>query len=321
MLFNSYSNSTNNNKKKSQILFNKKNYNGNFSYNSPFSKSMTNNNLASSSTKTNNYINYTFADKNKKFKFLHKVNSSKNNQKIFLMPKRNNKTQGLTIINNFAKTVKNCSSLSNLNIFKENEINCNIRKNPMYSLNKDSNKNINYNNIYVNEDLYNKNSISRISGNKSMKNVDSFIQSKFETNYFLELYRDRAKENEELNNLVNENIQRYHKIKVNSVLNSSIPIKKKINILKEAKSSIEKIKKNKINSSSSFRGFLDESNQSKFNNYSTEKSKYYNDISSYNYKDYYDNNFAKKRPMIIKYMPKPKLSVPKFININNIAIS
>jgi hypothetical protein len=319
MLFNSYSNSSNNNKKKSQILFNKKNVYRDFSYNNPFSKSLKSHNLASSTTKINNYINYTFSDKNNKYKYFHKVRSTKNNQKILLMQKKYNKTQGLKIINNFPKTVKNNSSWSNFKYFKENDNNYNM-KNPMNFMNKDS-KIKNNNNIYINEEFHSRNNISKISGNKSIKNLDSFIQSKIEANDFLEIYKDRYKENEALINLVNENIKRYHKIKVNSVLNSSIPIKKKINILKEAKSSIEKMKKNKMNTSSSFRGFLDDSNQSKLNNYSSEKSKYFNDISSYYYKDYYDNKFANKRPIIIKYMPKPKLSVPKFININNIEIS
>ena len=94
-----------------------------------------------------------------------------------------------------------------------------------------------------------------------------------------------------------------------------MPILKRIKILKEAKSSISKMQKNKSNNSSSFKTFFEESNISKNNNdYSKNKNIFENDF----YKEYYNNSIEKKKPIIIKYLPKPKLSVPKYININNI---
>ena len=95
-----------------------------------------------------------------------------------------------------------------------------------------------------------------------------------------------------------------------------MPIFKRIKILKQAKNSINRIQKNIMNSSSSFKTFLDENNISRINNYSLEK-KNFNGINHYNIKDYNYNDISNKRPIIIKYLPKPKLSVPKFIIINN----
>lgn len=318
MFFNSYSNNNILSKKmKSQKFFHNMNDYADLLYKNSFSKTLKNNYLSSSASKKNNYINYTFSDKNNKN--IEKIISTNKNKKILVMPKKHNKKSKLTIVNDYFKSFHNSSNWSrSLKFSKESNINYKSIKNIMNNMSRDSNSN---NNIY-NEELYNRNNISKISNNNiSMKNFESFLQSKNETNDLFDTYKERAKkENEELNNLINKNINKYHKIKVNSVLNYSVPIKKRISILKEAKSSIDKIKKNRVNSSSSFKGFFEESNHSKFNNYSTEKNKHYNDVSSYYFKDNYENGIMNKRPIVIKYMPKPKLSVPKFINVNKIEI-
>ena len=92
------------------------------------------------------------------------------------------------------------------------------------------------------------------------------------------------------------NIRTFEKINLAHKLtkNNGLPIKKRIKFLKEAKISITQMQK------SSF-------NHSVIKTQNLEMIKPYNDLS-------------KKKPIIVKLFQKPKLNVPKFININKINV-
>ena len=219
------------------------------------------------------------------------------------------------IVNEYLKTFRKSLNLSNSTLFlkdKNNTTNSSLNKRYNTNKNKEINYN-NYNNIFNKEEFLNKNNISKISNNISFKSLlnDNNVstQSKIEPYELIQLGPNNSKNN-------TNNIHTFSKLKLRSVINSSIPIFKKINILKEAKISINQMQKNKFNnSSSSYKTFLEESNNSKYNN-NENKNIFENDF----YKEYYSNNIYNKKPIIIKYFPKPKLSVPKYVNINNINV-
>ena len=281
------------------------------------------NNFLTSKSKQNNYINYTFSDK--KNKYIHNNKSTKNYHKKLNSGYSNKKK--LTIVNDYFKKFQKTSSnwVNSLKLSKENNINYISSKNfsnNIFSRNIINNisREFNINNNYYNEEIINKDNISKISNNMSLKTFlndnNGQTQSKNEPYDNMDTLKEKSvKLNDEIKNLL-ENTNNISKIKIHSVINTSMPIFKRIKLLKQAKNSINRIQKNIMNSSSSFKTFLDENNISRINNYSLEKNNF-NGINHYNIKDYNYNDISNKRPIIIKYLPKPKLSVPKFININN----
>lgn len=306
MFFNSYSNINLKNKRKYNELFNK-----NFYYktgalnNNSFSKPLENN-IMTSKPKKNNYINYTFSEKN--YKLIHK-NKSINFYHKLVNSKRNKKPK-LTIVNDFFKSFQKSSNnwINSIQFSKKSNINYKSSRNiPKNDIMKESHFNSNYF-----EEVTNRDNISRINNNNNStkyflnENIGE-TQSKIESYDFMDIYKEKyIKLNEEL-----KNINIFSKRKINTQFNKHLPIFKRLKVLKEAKNSIDKIRKNKINSSSSSKAFFEESNISRLiNNYS--------ERNRINYKDSYISNISSKKPIIIKYNPKPKLSVPKFININNI---
>ena len=283
-------------------------------------------NFSTTKFKQSNYINYTFSDKNNKHN--HKNKSTKKYHKKFNST-FNNKHK-LIIVNDYLNKLQKSSDwVNSLKCSKENSINYNSCKNFLNNTNSRNfinniGQEINFNNNYYNEEIINKDNISKISNNNSLKTFlndnNGQTQSKNEPYDYMDLYKEKSmKLNEELKNLLKDN--NLSKTKIHLVINTTMPIFKRINILKQAKSSINRIKKGMMNSSSSsFKTFLDENNISKYNNYFLEKNKNFNE-NYYSNKDYYyKNDISNKRPIIIKYLPKPKLSVPKFININSIKV-
>lgn len=262
-----------------------------------------------STSKKINYIHYTFSEKTNKL--LHKAKSNKNHNKILFNSNLNTKPK-LHIVNEYLKSFKKSLNLSNSTLFlkdKNNTTNSSLNK--LYNTNKNKEINYNnYNNIFNKEEFLNKNNISKISNSISFKSFlndnNGSTHSKIEPYELIQLGPNNSKNN-------TNNIHTFSKLKLRSVINSSIPIFKKINILKEAKISINQMQKNKFNNSSSYKTFFEESNISKYNN-NENKNIFENDF----YKEYYSNNIYNKKPIIIKYFPKPKLSVPKYVNINNI---
>ena len=283
------------------------------------SKTSKNKFLLSSSSKSKYYINYTFSDE--KNLFLHKGKSTKNLYNKSLTSKIN-KNKSLIIVNDYLKKYNN--SINNwtnfLKLSKENNINYNSWKNNEIKINHQKNEK------YAFYNGYNEN-ISKISKNISSRNNENLLNDKalmgfsFQkgSNGFLEFYNENSfRSNNNSKNISEDKTNMNYKFKINSIIKSSLPIFKKINILKEVKNSLNKIKKNKFNNSSSFRTFYDESNQSINNNYSVEKNKF--EISTYRYKDFFANNIFNNKPVIIKHKNKPKLYAQKYKYLNNIQI-
>ena len=321
MLFNSYYNISIKPKRKQSQNY----YKPRLKANNLLSQKIQN---STSEFKQSKYINYTFSDKNNKYN--HKNKSTQNFHKT-INSTFNNKHR-LIIVNDYLHKLQKSSNWANsLKCSKENSINYNSSK---YFLNNTNSRNfnfmnnigqeINFNNNYYNEETTNKDNISKISNNNSLKTFlndnNGQTQSKNEPYDYFDIYKEKSiKFNEELKNLFKDS--NISKNKIHLAINTTMPIFKRISILKQAKSSINRIKKGLMNSSSSFKTFLDDNNISKYNNYSLEKNKNVNEINYYNNKDYYYNNdISNKRPIILKYMPKPTLSVPKYININNIKV-
>jgi hypothetical protein len=322
MILNTYFNSNSKHKKKHpQLLSYKNTNNSNTLTKSLLAKTLHNQLFSNSTPKFKNYINYTFLDKN--HKFIQKTKSSTKFQKNLYVPKHNKSIRDI-LENEYQKKGK--KALNNLIYF--NSLKSAKEDNNNYKSKKYSARIKTYNNDYYNEEVFNRDNLSKFSNKISFKNMDKCytdniktVPSKLETNDFFEITESSVKTNYEFGNLYKDNNYNinYNNFNINSMIKfkSSIPIFKRINILKEVKSSIDKIKKNKFNNSSSFKTMNDESLQSKINNYSSEKNKY--KISTYRYKNYNDT-LLNQKPIIIKHMPKPKLSVPKYNNINNIKI-
>lgn len=323
MILNAYFNSNPKYKRKQpQLLTYKNSNNSNTLTKTLLAKTLHNQLFSNSTPKFKNYINYTFSDKN--HKFIHKTKSNTKFQKYPYASKRNKSIRDI-LESEYPKKGKktlnnNYINFKSLKSAKEDNTN---NKSTKYSGSIKT-----YNNDYYNEEVLNRDNLSKFSNNISFKHTDKFyidniktIPSKLETNDFFEITENSVKTNDEFKNLYRDNNYNinYNNFNINTMIKfkSSLPIFKRINILKEVKSSIDKIKKNKFNNSSSFKTMNDESLQSKINNYSSEKNKY--KISTYRFKSYNDTMLNKK-PIIIKHMPKPKLSVPKYNNINNIQI-
>ena len=289
------------------------------------SKSSKNKFLLSSSSKSKYNINYTFSDQ--KNLFLHKGKSTKNIQNKSLNSKIN-KNKSLIIVNDYLKKYNN--SFNNwtnlLKLSKENNINYSRSKNNEIKSNLLMKEKYAFYNGYNNDNNNNEN-ISKISKNISSRNNENILNdtalrgfpSQKSSSGFLEFYNDNSfRANNNSKNISEDKIHMNYKFNINSIIKSSLPIFKKINILKEVKSSLNKIKKNKFSNSSFFQTFYDESNQSKNSNYSGEKNKY--EISTYKYKDYFANNIFNNKPVFIKHKNKPKLYAQKYNNLNNIQI-
>ena len=324
MILNSYLNCNPKYKRKQpHLLSYKSNINSNTLTKGLIIKTLNNKLFSNSTPKFKNYINYTFSDKN--HKFIHKTKSNTKFQ-INSYAQKHNKSIRDILESEYQKKGK--KALNNISYF--NSLKYAKEDNTNYKSTKYSISNKTYNNDYYNEEVFNRDNLSKISNNISFKNIDKFyndniktIPSKLETNDFFEITENLVKTNGEFKDFCKDNKYHinfnYNNFNINTMIKfkSSLPIFKRINILKEVKSSIDKIKKNKFNNSSSFKTMNDESYQSKINNFSSEKNKY--KISTYRFKNYHDTMLNTK-PKIIKHMPKPKLSVPKYNNINNIKI-
>ena len=159
----------------------------------------------------------------------------------------------------------------------------------------------NFNNSSTRIIFNQKNYTDRINYEKSNLKKISFKK-------FNKLIYDIKQDKEEIESKINDsnmnessksdiyNIKTFEKINLSHKLNKNIglPIRKRIKFLKEAKNSINQMQKNSFN-------------HSVIKTQKLEMIKPYNDIS-------------KKKPIIIKLFQKPKLNVPKFININKMNV-
>ena len=237
--------------------------------------------FSSSSFKTykpnqNNYINYTALENTEKGNYLSQLSKKRNN---FIIQK---KSQQFKIVNDYLIKLQKNNALGNSH---------NVLFNNKYS--EEKTYNINNNKIQSFKSIFQK---------KYNKLINNIKEDKLETR--------RVYETDKENNLTNSNFDIFGSIRE---LNkkSGIPIHSRIQMLKDAKNSLNQMQKNSFNSFLFYKSMSDEQqishNFDSFRNSNLRQIKPYNDISD-------------RKPIIIKHFPKPKLGVPKFININKMKV-
>lgn len=244
-------------------------------------KSLSSNSFKSFRPSQNNYINYTVLENNERNNYISKTARESNDYFI----KKNSKK--FRIVNDYLEQFKKSKIIGN------------------------SYKTIINNKSYTERTSYENNKNNQSYNNIQQKKFYGFLKiinkhkGKLETKF---LYETKQKDN-------NNTICHFDKLKDIHNLNkkTAIPINKRIKMLKEAKYSITQMKKDSINSFNSYKtifNYNDKQNTFNFASFRNQRLKYikpYNDISD-------------RKPIIIKHFPKPKLEVPKFININNMKI-
>ena len=234
------------------------------------------------------------------------------------------KKQPIKLISSFSfrsyKPIKsnyiNYTVLENNN--KDNYLSRTSRENNNYTNSKNSKKfrivndYLKHNNSNSSYKTSFRNNDNKINVNKKffLKKYDKMIDTNKQNEALLE-----TKTNEPSFFEANEKdipMKKFEKYRFIQSLNkkSGIPIGKRIKLLKEAKCSINQMKKNSFNSFSSYKSIFDDNNQNNYFDKSTIEKKKYKLIPF--------NNILDKKPIIIKHLEKPKLEVPKFININQI---
>ena len=227
-------------------------------------------------TNQNNYINYTALENTEKGNYLSQLSKKRNN---FIIKK---KSQQFKIVNDYLIKLQKNNALGNSH-------------------------NVLFNNKYSEEKTYNINnnkiqSFKTIFQKKYNKLINDIKEDKLKTR--------RVYETDKENNPTNSNFDIFGSIRE---LNkkSGIPIHSRIQMLKDAKNSLNQMQKNSFNSFLFYKSMSDEQqishNFDSFRNSNLRQIKPYNDISD-------------RKPIIIKHFPKPKLGVPKFININKMNI-
>ena len=227
-------------------------------------------------TNQNNYINYTALENTEKGNYLSQLSNKRNN---FIIKK---KSQQFKIVNDYLIKLQKNNALGNSH---------NVLFNNKYS--EEKTYNINNNKIQSFKSIFQK---------KYNKLINNIKEDKLETR--------RVYETDKENNLTNSNFDIFGSIRE---LNkkSGIPIHSRIQMLKDAKNSLNQMQKNSFNSFLFYKSMSDEQqishNFDSFRNSNLRQIKPYNDISD-------------RKPIIIKHFPKPKLGVPKFININKMKV-
>ena len=227
-------------------------------------------------TNQNNYINYTALENTEKGNYLSQLSKKRNN---FIIQK---KSQQFKIVNDYLIKLQKNNALGNSH---------NVLFNNKYS--EEKTYNINNNKIQSFKSIFQK---------KYNKLINDIKEDKLETR--------RVYETDKENNLTNSNFDIFGSIRE---LNkkSGIPIHSRIQMLKDAKNSLNQMQKNSFNSFLFYKSMSDEQqishNFDSFRNSNLRQIKPYNDISD-------------RKPIIIKHFPKPKLGVPKFININKMKV-
>ena len=288
MIFNSYQNNLINikrrNSKKTIKIINDYPYKLSKSL---LKKKQSNQSMSSFSFKTykpnqNNYINYTVLENKQKENYISKTSRESND---YIIKK---KSKQFRLVNDYLMNIPKIN-------YKGNSL-----------------KNFFNNKSYTERTYYS-------SYNKYQPyNNNSFLQNKFNLLLKNDIKENKGKEetlesNKEDNS--NSSIAQFDKknfmYKLNK--NGNMPINKRIKMLKDFKYSINQMQKNSFNSFISYKSLFNyndrqnSNNYPNFRNYKLKTIKPYNDISD-------------RKPIIIKHFPKPKLGVPKFININKMNI-
>jgi hypothetical protein len=251
-------------------------------------KKQSNQSLSSFSFKTykpnqNNYINYTVLENKQKENYISKTSRESND---YIIKK---KSKQFRLVNDYLMNIPKIN-------YKGNSL-----------------KNF-FNNKSYTERTYN----SSYNKYQPHKNNNSFLQNKFNLLLKNDIKENKGKEatlesNKEDNSI--SSIAQFDKMNFKYKLNKNgnMPINKRIKMLKDFKYSINQMQKNSFNSFISYKSLFNyndkqnSNNYPNFRNYKLKTIKPYNDISD-------------RKPIIIKHFPKPKLGVPKFININKMNI-
>ena len=153
--------------------------------------------------------------------------------------------------------------------------------------NNDSNRIIFNHKNYTYRTNYGKNNLNKIVFKKINKLIYDIKQDKDEiVSQINDTNMNESSKSDIYNMLKFEKLNFAHKLHKNS----GVPINKRIKLLKEARNSINQLQKNSFN-------------------YPMIKTQRLETINPY-------NDISNKKPIIIKLFQKPKLNVPKFININ-----
>ena len=229
----------------------------------------------------NNYINYTVLENNKKNNYIIKTEREIKNDSI-----KSNSIK-FRIVNN------------HLDIFQKHK-----------KLGNSSKTMIN-NKSYI-ERIYNKNNNQMKSYNNIFpKNFSGIFNTINNNNRKLEtdlLYQENQKYDKTTTKSDTLNFIHYLKNKKNI-----IPINTRIQILKDAKYSLNQMKKNSVNTFYSYKSLFNYTDKPNSFNLSSIRNKTLKQVKPYNI-------ISDQKPIIIKHFPKPKLTVPKFININKMNI-
>ena len=228
----------------------------------------------------NNYINYTVLENKQKENYISKTSRESNDSII------KKKSKQFRIVNDYLMNI------------------------PKINYKGNSMKNF-FNNKSYTERTYNRND------NKYQSYNNNILQNKFNflinDNKQKKAKEDTLESNKEDNS--NSSIIQFNKMNFINKLNkkANMPIYKRIEMLKDFKYSINQMQKNSFNSFISYKSLFNYNNNQNSNNFATFRNYKLNTIKPY-------NDISDRKPIIIKHFPKPKLGVPKFININKMNI-
>ena len=283
---------------KNQIINNQRNHHSSFS-NINESSLKFSNSLAQNNRPNNLYGQFSFR--------MYKPNHCNYINYTLL---KNNDTN--SYINNTSRDRNNYAIKKNSNIFKI------VNNNTKFFLRNNKENNL-YNNMINNKNFAEKTYHEKKNRNQSTNNL--FLQ-KF-NKYIYNIKQDKeqflSKANSDVLYIKNKDepnkMAKIEKLNFINKLNknSGIPINKRIKILKQAKYSINQMKKNSFNSFASYKSMFN--NDNKQNSYINSYMKNQRMKQIRTFKDISD-----RKPIIIKLLQKPKLTVPKFININKMKI-
>ena len=175
MILNTYFNSNPKYLRKPPQLLSYKNTNNSNSLTKSILAKTLHNQLFSNSNSTHklkNYINYTFSDKTRKF--IHKTKSSRKFHKNPYASKHNNSIRDI-LENEYPKKGKKALT----NIIYLNSLKSSKEDNTNYKSTKYSASIKTYNNDYYNEEVFNRDNLSKMSNNFSFKKINVFIHRKY----------------------------------------------------------------------------------------------------------------------------------------------
>ena len=228
----------------------------------------------------NNYINYTVLENKQKENYISKTSRESNDSII------KKKSKQFRIVNDYLMNI------------------------PKINYKGNSMKNF-FNNKSYTERTYNRND------HKFQSYNNNILHNKFnlllKDNNQKKAKEDTLESNKEDNS--NSSITQFDKINYMHKLKkkANMPIYKRIKMLKDFKYSINQMQKNSFNSFISYKSLFNYNNNQNSNNFATFRNYKLNTIKPY-------NDISDRKPIIIKHFPKPKLAVPKFININKMKI-